>query len=288
MDQEKIGKYIFNKRKEKNMTQQDLASKLGVTDKAISKWERGIGLPDISYLENLSDILGISILELLRGEDMNKNMDNKDIIESFKYGSILTKNKIKLIINTLLITIILFISFLVLFLNIKNIIYLNKEYDNYVSENIYDLDSYYNVILNNQGKYSDLEYEEIKNYVNNGKNIYNDKTKKYLLKEKVKVKDYEEFSNDYSIDLIENSLSGTKIYNILLKYDLSKIDNMINYVKYNDYFIETVHNIFNKLDKKLDYNISYNEINLGRIMDNEYRKEELLLKDIIEVGELNV
>ena len=288
MDQEKIGKYIFNKRKEKNMTQQDLASKLGVTDKAISKWERGIGLPDISYLESLSDILGISILELLRGEDMNKNMDNKDIIESFKYGSILTKNKIKLIINTLLITIILFISFLVLFLNIKNIIYLNKEYDNYVSENIYDLDSYYNVILNNQGKYSDLDYEEIKNYVNNGKNIYNDKTKKYLLKEKVKVKDYEEFDNNYGADLIKNSISSTKIYNILLKYDLSKIDNMINYAKYADKFIESLRNMSDKINKKLDYNINYSEINLGSIMDNEYGKEELLLKDIIEVGELNV
>ena len=288
MDQEKIGKYIFNKRKEKNMTQQELASKLGVTDKAVSKWERGIGLPDISYLESLSDILGISILELLRGEDMNKNIDNSVIVESVKYGSMLTKNKIKLIINTLLITIILFISFLVLFLNIKNIIYLNKEYDNYVSENTYDLDNYYNVILNNQGKYSDLDYEEIKNYVKNSKNIFNSKIKNYLLKEKVKVKDYEEFDNNYGPDLIKNSISSTKIYNILLKYDLSKVDNMINYAKYDDKFIESLRNMDDKLNKKLNYNINYEDINLGRIMDNEYEKEELLLKDIIEVGELNV
>ena len=171
MDQEKIGIFIQKKRKEKNMTQNELASKLLVTDKAISKWERGIGLPDISYLESLSEILGVSVLELLRGEDMN-SIDNNDIAESFKYGSMLTKYKIKLIINTLLITIILFISFLVLFLNIKSIIYLNKEYDNHVSENIYDLDSYYSIILNNQGKYNDSEYEEIKNYVNNGKKIF--------------------------------------------------------------------------------------------------------------------
>ena len=48
MNYEKIGEFISSKRKEKNMTQSDLAKKLGVTDKAVSKWERGLGCPDVS------------------------------------------------------------------------------------------------------------------------------------------------------------------------------------------------------------------------------------------------
>ena len=72
MNQEKIGKFIANLRKEKNMTQQDLAKKLGVTDRAISKWENGRGLPDYSLLQDLCDTLSISINELFFGEKISK------------------------------------------------------------------------------------------------------------------------------------------------------------------------------------------------------------------------
>ena len=72
MNQEKIGKFIANLRKEKNMTQQELAKKLGVTDRAISKWENGRGLPDYSLLQDLCDTLSISINELFYGEKLSK------------------------------------------------------------------------------------------------------------------------------------------------------------------------------------------------------------------------
>ena len=72
MNQEKIGKFIANLRKEKNMTQQELAKKLGVTDRAISKWENGRGLPDYSLLQDLCDVLSISINELFSGEKISK------------------------------------------------------------------------------------------------------------------------------------------------------------------------------------------------------------------------
>ena len=72
MNQEKIGKFIANLRKEKNMTQQELANKLGVTDRAISKWENGRGLPDYSLLQDLCDTLSISINELFSGEKISK------------------------------------------------------------------------------------------------------------------------------------------------------------------------------------------------------------------------
>lgn len=78
MDQQKMGKFISLLRKEKGLTQQELAEKLGVTDKAVSKWERGIGCPDISLLVPISKIFDISINELLLGEE-NKELKENDI-----------------------------------------------------------------------------------------------------------------------------------------------------------------------------------------------------------------
>ncbi len=72
MDQIKIGKYIAGKRKELGMTQKQLAEKLGMSDKSVSKWERGICLPDVSVYIQLCEILGISINEFLVGEDIRQ------------------------------------------------------------------------------------------------------------------------------------------------------------------------------------------------------------------------
>ena len=69
MDYKKIGLLIKKKRLEKNMTQQELADKLHITDRAISKWERGLGAPDISLLQDLSNILELNISDVLSGED---------------------------------------------------------------------------------------------------------------------------------------------------------------------------------------------------------------------------
>ena len=77
MDQLKIGKFIAECRKDKNLTQMQLAEKLGITDKAISKWERGIAMPDTSLMLELCDILGISVNELLSGEKINMENNNQ-------------------------------------------------------------------------------------------------------------------------------------------------------------------------------------------------------------------
>ena len=76
MDQLKIGKFIAECRKQKGLTQMQLSEKLGITDKAISKWERGISMPDASIMLEVCDILGISVNELLSGEKIN--MENND------------------------------------------------------------------------------------------------------------------------------------------------------------------------------------------------------------------
>ena len=73
MDQTKIGRFIAKLRKEQKMTQLELATKIGVSDRAISKWENGRGLPDISLLSSLCDVLEISINELLEGERLESS-----------------------------------------------------------------------------------------------------------------------------------------------------------------------------------------------------------------------
>lgn len=79
MDQVKIGKFIAQCRKEKNLTQMQLAEWLGITDRAVSKWETGKAMPDSSIMIALCDVLGISVNELLSGEKMNmENANQKD------------------------------------------------------------------------------------------------------------------------------------------------------------------------------------------------------------------
>ena len=78
MDLVKIGKYIAGKRKALGMTQKQLAEKLNMSDKSVSKWERGICLPDVSVYMELCKILGISINEFLAGEDIDaENVEKK-------------------------------------------------------------------------------------------------------------------------------------------------------------------------------------------------------------------
>lgn len=77
MNQMKIGKFIADLRKSKNMTQLQLAEKLGITDRAISKWENGKALPDASLMLDLCKELGITVNDLLSGEVVSMNEYNE-------------------------------------------------------------------------------------------------------------------------------------------------------------------------------------------------------------------
>ena len=85
MDQTKIGTFISKKRKERNLTQEKLAEKLGITDRAVSKWETGKSLPDASIMLDLCRILGITVNDLLSGEELSMERINerteKNLIE---------------------------------------------------------------------------------------------------------------------------------------------------------------------------------------------------------------
>ena len=112
MNQEKIGKFISKLRKEKNLTQSNLAEQLGVSTNAVSKWERGICLMDMSLLKPLSELLDVSINELLYGEkikneELSKVADNNIVLLNRLYNT----KKTKIFILKIGIVVILFIMF---------------------------------------------------------------------------------------------------------------------------------------------------------------------------------
>ena len=93
MDPKKTGIIILEARKKLNMTQKDLADKLYVSDKAVSKWERGLCFPDISVLIPLTEILNISLYDLLRGEKVNKKEVEETLKNTIKYSNSEIKRK---------------------------------------------------------------------------------------------------------------------------------------------------------------------------------------------------
>lgn len=85
MDNVKVGQLICKLRKEKNLTQLNIATSLGISDKAISKWERGLGAPDISLLPELSRILDVDLERLLSGEILENKLSTGNLKKSHFY-----------------------------------------------------------------------------------------------------------------------------------------------------------------------------------------------------------
>ncbi len=89
MDNQKFGQFIASIRKEKGWTQMELAHKLNITDKAVSKWERGIGFPDLKMIEPLAQVLDISINEIMHAEKQTKKIQNTIMFKNIIYGLLL-------------------------------------------------------------------------------------------------------------------------------------------------------------------------------------------------------
>ena len=171
MEKNKIGNYIARKRKEKGLTQLELGNKLSVTDKAISKWERGLGLPDVTILTELAKVLDTSVSNILNGEDNTKDIDIDEKLESIK-KEINNKNKKKIIliiIISLLLIGIIIINNISYGYNIKRVHYLhagiNKDIHIGIPKTSFMM------------KYNDKSYS-FKNFRN--KNVLENEVKKYL------------------------------------------------------------------------------------------------------------
>ena len=120
MDPKKTGIIISDARKKVKMTQKDLADKLYVSDKAVSKWERGLCFPDISVLIPLTEILNISLYDLLRGEKVNKKEVEETLKNTINYSNSEINRKKKKYI-----TISLIIIFIIALISIMSVVFMS-------------------------------------------------------------------------------------------------------------------------------------------------------------------
>lgn len=228
MDNKKIGKLIADLRKQKGLTQQELGDKVGVGFRAVSKWERGITLPDIGNINEISKILGITSDELLSGE-LNKEHKLKD---KKKISSKIIK------ISITIVTIILLITAIFIYQNNKTYVYsLSNTTDEYNIEGEVIFKGNNISIVVNDIYFKDPQFSStiIQNYefvINSGeeyifRNGYLNLTK--ILEENLSIK---EFMDNFNINYnAKTKLKRTKIIKngIVIKFAfLDKDNNQIN------------------------------------------------------------
>lgn len=126
MDLEKNGKFIASARKKKKLTQEQLAIKLGINNRTISRWENGKNMPDVSLYKPLCEILEISIEELINGEKTNKN-EIRESVEKAIINTVDLSEKIRKKMNKQ-IKILIFLILLILFFSTIILIYYKKKY----------------------------------------------------------------------------------------------------------------------------------------------------------------
>ncbi len=129
------GKFIFELRKENNLTQKELAEKLNVSDKAISRWETGKGFPDINSLLALSEFFGVSVNELLAGkrieEEMLTEIAEKNIIQAIETKEkTVKKKKLQMIIFSAIFLILLLPAAIPIFIYLFDMIFANISFEN--------------------------------------------------------------------------------------------------------------------------------------------------------------
>ncbi len=160
MNYNKIGEYIANKRKEKNLTQQELADEIHVSVKAISKWECGKGIPEISNLQTLAKELDVSIIDILNGKDSKQE---EVVVEYVKEGN--KKSKIKvLFLSCLIVLLVILFALGLYFINNYNKIYayrLSGESEHFSYDSGFVLTSNYaNIISTGNLKILNKEFGE--------------------------------------------------------------------------------------------------------------------------------
>ena len=300
MDYSKTGFLIASLRKEKGLTQKELADKLGITDRAVSKWERGLGCPDISLLDDLSRILNISILEILKGRRLNKDeiVNNESIIESMNYSKENLKYRFKRYFNTTSIFIITVIALMLVFSNFKSMYYLNKKYHHTFSyypstHEFTEIENNIEKIKKDRGIYSEEDYKEILSFVNKLEvGLKKENRLYYFEKANYTFPEIIEFYVKYSEHLLIYASSTTNkgVYRIVHNYDSSVIDNILICSSYTDLIMGNYMELSKQIQVPYYNNRNISKEIINYIKDFIYygvKMDNILLKDIIEVGEIN-
>ena len=130
MDQKKIGKFLKHLRKNKELTQEQLAEHFCVSPRTISRWENGNNMPDVDILVRLADFYDVDIRELIEGEKKNKNIDNEieeTVLKTAEYMNIETERYTKRVHWLLLTGVIFwFVSSLISHTDLKNNVILDS------------------------------------------------------------------------------------------------------------------------------------------------------------------
>ena len=278
MNYEKIGEFIASKRKEKDLTQNELARKVGVTDKAVSKWERGLGCPDVSILEVLAKELDVSVLELLKGRKIENEVINvteaddyikTSIIESKNYF----KTKIKYILSVIIMIVVILLSGVIVFGNVRNYRALTDK--SYVDGSFFE--NYSKIIMKslNRIDYNIKELEKIKDKIDPSdyKQLIFSLKRYYRTLSKLKITnqivDSLTYNDMFMIYIEDDALSvndSINLYNIMEKYftinktQYSLLDDMLMLmIRANNDFIYD-YNLLMKSSTNFSYN--YNDVKI--------------------------
>ena len=212
MNQEKIGNYIKLKRKNKKITQEQLSEKLGVSNKAVSNWENGKNMPDLSLFKPLCEILDISINELISGEDLKKEEYINTLEENIINVINDTNKKRKRLLLIPLNSILLFIIILIIMISEINVKY-----------------EYTNIACTNNEKYITLNYKGDYNIYTTSKRINEEYY--YIINSKINIFD---IPNNYKNNLKNKIQTYTesfekidsKVYIYYTNKSLNKINKM--------------------------------------------------------------
>ena len=225
MNQEKIGKFIQERRKIKKLTQEELAEKLGVNNRSISRWENGKCMPDLSILKDLSKELDITINDLLNGEIVDKEKYQETFEENTINLLCYIKNHkdkllsiFKILINSIFITsIIIIVLFLLLVVNAKCLI--KEEYNSRIMNVFNDKDLVFE-IASKEGTLSQIA-RTIE--INNEKITYIFVTWNYTILEKIQNNINDNYGNNKTYLNDNNISSKFKVY-----YTLENFDDIIS------------------------------------------------------------
>lgn len=285
MNQEKIGKFISVERKNNNLTQKQLADKLSLSEKTISKWECGKGLPEVSLMQPLCKELNISVNELLNGTKDKK--EDKAIIEYLKYEKKKSKNKIIIltIVSLLLITFIL--STVIYFFNSYNKIAVyemsgtseNFSYSNgmLTKSNMYNILYYGKIVSNND----DIKTEDITGYTfkcgnltivgGAGENAFNT-----LMNPTIEPNGYNEILSSYKLNNLDKwTLTVWYYHNGENKSETINLKNKV-IMKNNEFVSIKANSISDDFEEEKE---AVKDIEIGKKLEKERKYYTNLLKE---------
>ena len=233
MNQEKIGKFIAECRKNKNMTQQELAEKLGVSDRTVGNWENGRNMPDLSLFKPLCDELGISMNDLMSGEKISKDHYQEKLEENIVNLTVNNKKnfnkRLKIFSSLLAFILIIFIAVVYIY----NFYELDVRYDGRLMKcSFNDNVLTYKIIGNSVLKTNYVERtisEEEYMFFHSTINIYNKRYSNWEYGESLaKIVNNEQipFGFEWTFDKEKNQDQKINVY--YTNKSLEKIDKMTN------------------------------------------------------------